>query len=44
VKQRAHSFTFKICHWLYCAKCGLVLLKNDVTRRRVRAACPGSEE
>jgi hypothetical protein len=27
--------------WVVCSHCGLVALKNDASRRAVRAACPG---
>lgn len=32
------------CPWLVCARCGLVALKNDETRKALRAACPGAED
>ena len=32
------------CPWVVCAQCGLVYLKNDATRKAIRAACPGLED
>jgi hypothetical protein len=34
-----HAFTKRILHWPYCVHCGLVLLRNDTTRRAAKAAC-----
>ena len=34
-----HRMTKRIFHWPYCARCGLVALKNDATRRALRAQC-----
>jgi hypothetical protein len=34
-----HSFTRKVCHWPYCAKCGLVALKNEPTRIAMTLGC-----
>jgi hypothetical protein len=39
LRQGTHSFTKRICHWSYCANCGLVTLKNEATRRAMKAAC-----
>ena len=39
VRRGVHAFTRKICHWPYCAHCGLVALKNDVSRKAAKAAC-----
>jgi hypothetical protein len=39
-----HSFTRKLFNWLYCAKCGLINLKNLVTRQAMSQRCPGHEE
>lgn len=30
-------------HWLYCRQCGLVYLRNDVTRKEMRKPCKDSE-
>lgn len=34
-----HKFDKKICHWWYCSGCGLVALKNDATRKRMKQKC-----
>jgi len=33
------------CHipWEYCRKCGLLYLKNDVTRKAIKAPCPSDD-
>jgi hypothetical protein len=38
-REGVHSFTKRACSWPYCARCGLVLLKNEATRKAARAAC-----
>ena len=38
-----HALTRKIMHWLYCARCGLVALKNDATRKALKAPCAWEE-
>lgn len=43
-KVVTHSFTKKICHWMYCSGCGLVNLKNDATRKRMSQPCESMEE
>lgn len=43
-RRGPHSFTKKICNWPYCSKCGLVALKNDVSRRAVKAECQWMED
>jgi hypothetical protein len=34
-----HRFTGRILHWAYCSRCGLVLLKNDVSRKAAAKFC-----
>ncbi len=34
-----HALTQKVCHWPVCRYCGLVALKNDVSREAVRLGC-----
>lgn len=34
-----HNLTQKVLHWLYCGNCGLVALKNDVSRKALKGAC-----
>lgn len=38
-RMRVHAFNKKCCHWSYCGQCGLVLLRNDVSRRAAKAPC-----
>jgi hypothetical protein len=37
----AHNFTGRVsrCPWPYCTRCGLLLLRNEVTARAAKAAC-----
>lgn len=32
MSHKSHSWTWKVCGWMCCAKCGLVPLRNDATR------------
>lgn len=34
-----HALTQKVCHWLYCANCGFLNLKNEATRKAMKSAC-----
>lgn len=34
-----HAFTKRILYWPYCAKCGLIALKNEASLRAASAAC-----
>ena len=34
-----HQMSKKVLSWVYCARCGLVALKNDVSRAAVAAKC-----
>jgi hypothetical protein len=38
-RTREHAFTKTILHWPYCAYCGLLLLKNEATRRAAAQKC-----
>jgi hypothetical protein len=40
----SHQMTKRICHWPYCARCGLVALKNERTRRALAAPCVTTED
>ena len=40
---RIHALTKRICHWPYCAYCGLVALKNEPTRKELRRPCVSYE-
>lgn len=44
LRRGPHSMTKKILHWAYCSRCGLVALKNDATRRALRAECVTLED
>ena len=45
VKRRGpHAFTRKILNWPYCVHCGLVLLKNDVSRRAAKHQCEWEDD
>lgn len=39
VNHASHRFTKKIHNWWCCAHCGLVLLRNDATRKAAKAPC-----
>jgi hypothetical protein len=43
---KAHCFCWALaCKPFHaCCRCGLLLLKNDVTRRLARKPCPGRED
>jgi hypothetical protein len=43
MKPNPHVFTRKICHWQYCAKCGLVALKNEPTEQAIKLGCDWQE-
>lgn len=38
-RVREHEFKKRVAHWPYCSHCGLVLLKNDVSRKAAKAKC-----
>ena len=38
-----HAFTWKVRHWLACARCGLLLLRNEATRRAAAQPCVWEE-
>lgn len=38
-RVREHAFTKMIISWPYCVHCGLVLLKNEATRRAAAQKC-----
>jgi hypothetical protein len=39
VRVREHNFSRRILHWPYCAYCGLVMLKNERSRKAAKAPC-----
>ena len=34
-----HRMTEQILNWIYCARCGLLALKNNTTRLALRRPC-----
>lgn len=44
VRRGPHAFTRRIRHWPFCARCGLVLLKNRATAAAAKAACETLED
>ena len=36
---RPHEMTAKVLHWPRCKHCGLVALRNDATRAKLREGC-----
>jgi hypothetical protein len=42
--ERDHNMSGRIGAWPYCKTCGLIGLKNVVSRRAAGAACPGPRE
>jgi hypothetical protein len=38
-KRMPHQFNKLVFHWPYCSRCGLVLLKNEATRKAARKKC-----
>ena len=38
-RSGSHRMTKRILHWPYCSNCKLMALRNDVTRRALRAPC-----
>lgn len=39
-----HAFTDKVLHWPVCAHCGLMALRNEATRRAMKAPCETWED
>lgn len=37
----SHNWAGRFAGFVYCWKCGLVLLKNAVSRKAAKDACPG---
>lgn len=44
VSRGPHAFTRRILSWPYCARCGLMLLKNDASRRAAKQQCVALED
>lgn len=36
---RPHDMKGKILHWQHCVHCGLVALRNEATRKRLKQGC-----
>jgi hypothetical protein len=43
-RRAPHSFTRKVLHWLACARCGLICLKNAASQRAARQQCVWDED
>ncbi len=43
VRRGPHQMTKRILHWPYCARCGLVALKNEASRQALRRECVTEE-
>jgi hypothetical protein len=43
VRRAPHKFTMKVLHWRACSTCGLLPLRNELTRKAIRAACVWEE-
>ena len=41
--KHPHVFNRKILYWSYCSGCGMVLLNNEVSRKKARKQCEGLE-
>lgn len=39
VRTGPHNFDRKVCHWSACKHCGLILLRNDTTRKARKKPC-----
>lgn len=39
VKSMPHNLNVAVLHWRYCSRCGLIALKNDASRKAMKAAC-----
>lgn len=37
--DKHHSFTEKFLHWTYCSKCGLMILKNEPSKKAANKPC-----
>lgn len=43
-EKKPHQWKGKLLNWNYCVHCGLLALKNDATRKAIRAACRNGED
>lgn len=44
VVRGPHAMTRRVLHWPYCARCGLVALKNDRSRAALKRECVTEED
>jgi hypothetical protein len=42
-RKGAHSFTGRIVKWNYCARCGLIALRNSAPKQAERQQCEWEE-
>lgn len=43
IKRGPHVMTKRILHWPYCARCGLMALKNEESRKALKRDCVTEE-
>lgn len=43
-KTSSHTFNKMIFHWRLCTGCGMVLLKNERSRKKASRPCESMEE
>lgn len=44
IRKAPHAMTRKILSWMACARCGLLALRNEATRRALKRPCVWEEE
>jgi hypothetical protein len=44
VRRGSHNMSGKVLHWRYCRNCGLIALKNDVSRKAIAKQCEWLED
>jgi len=44
MKSKDHTFNLTILTWRYCSKCGLIAMKNERSRRKIKKQCQGTQE
>lgn len=42
-RPEPHAFTSRIVNYLYCSRCGLIMLRNDFTQWCVKMGCNYSD-
>jgi hypothetical protein len=43
-RRGPHQFNRKVAHWPYCGRCGLMMLKNEVSRKACKAQCQWEDD